>query len=547
MAEVQTTTVQPLSLGYGHDEVFTPLPTYTLMEQKRAVCRDLMEGVDALRDRGTAYLPKKEMETDTVYNNRLNSATLFNAFKRAVSNLVGRVFSKAVDVINGPDAHASWYENIDLQGNNIDMFAKDVFSTALSEGVSFILVDFPNAPAAETMGEEKAQASIRRPYWVHIKPQEVIGWRFSYIGGVPILQHVRIRQYIEVPDGKYGVKLIERVRIYSPGKCEEYSRNNQEDRPEVFYQEYQMGIKDHVPLVPIYTDRKAAMVAYPALYDMAVLNVRWYQSNSTQDHILDYARFPVLFGKKIFQAQDDNKVPFGPGSMIHSLDDGADLKYVEHMGHAIQAGDNSLAKLEDRMALLAFDPLMTKRSGNETATRTAIDSASASSSLQAWALQLKDGLEQCLYFTALWSSTPPENIGTLQINTDYALSISKEDYNALRQLRNDGELSRQTLWGELSRRGFLGPDFNYEEELERLQEEGAVKDNGDGLLSKMVDKQILPKELLFLELKRRGSIDPELEWAEVQVMLQRENVGPEVGFAATNTLDQMLGVAGQNE
>lgn len=195
------------------------------------------------------------------------------------------------------------------------------------------------------------------------------------------------------------------------------------------------------------------------------------------------------------------------------------------------------------MAALSHEPLLAKRSGNETATRAAIDSAAATSTLQAWAFQLKDALEQCLVYTAMWENTDSDKVGAIQINTDYALSISPTDYTSLVSLRNDGELSRTTLWAELSRRGLLGPDFNPEEEMDLLHMEGAVQDNGDGLLSRMIDKQVLPKELLFNELKRRGAIDPDLEWQDVMAMLQRESVGPDIGFGQMDTLNQMLGTA----
>jgi hypothetical protein len=141
----------------------------------------------------------------------------------------------------------------------------------------------------------------------------------------------------------------------------------------------------------------------------------------------------------------------------------------------------------------------------------------------------------------MWMGGDGKKAGAVQLNTDYALAISQTDYANLVKLRLDGELSRTTLWAELSRRGMLGPDFNPEEEMGLLHEEGAFRDDGDGLLTTMVGKQILPKELLFNELKRRGLIDPELEWQDVMEMLQRESVGPDIGFGGMDTLNQMLG------
>jgi len=484
-------SITPLSLGTGYDEVFTPSPAWSAMEKKRQVCRDLMEGIDALRRAGTTYLPQKAMEKDEVYQRRLENATLYNTFKGAVEGLVGRVYSKPVDVIDGPDAFQSWYENIDFMGNNIDMFTKEVFETALAEGMSFILIDYPLKNTAETIADEKKSKLPRRPYWVHIKPHEVIGTRVSTESGVPKVLQIRVRQVIEENDGKYGVRLIERVRVYEPGTCQEFFRNKNEDKPEVFFREFDMGIKDIIPIIPIYTNKKALYRAEPALYDLAILLIRWYQSNSTQDHILDYARFPILFGKKIFH-ETGSDVPFGPSNMIHSTDGDAALEYVEHQGQAIKAGAESLTDLETRMAALSHEPLLTRRSGTETATRSAIDAAAATSALQAWAYQLKDSLEQCLVITALWQNADATTAGSIQINTDFALSISDTDYTNLRELRKEGELSRMTLWNELRRRGLLGPEFDPEAEMDYLQQEGAVQDNGEGLLTKMLDKGVLP-------------------------------------------------------
>ena len=530
---------QYINLGTGFDEVFTPLPKFTKMEEKRRKCRDLWKGIDALISQGRIYLPQKDLEKDQVYIKRLKHATLYNMFSRAVEGLVGRVFSKVLSVIDIPESNQPWFEDIDFLGNNLDMFAKDVFETAMVEGVSFILVDYPPSEDFDNKEDENKVARARRPYWVHLKPHEVIGWRFSNKKGPPELEHVRVRQYIEEPDGEYGVVYKERVRVYSPGMCKEYIRRYDEKDASVLYTEYPMSI-DMIPIIPVFTHRTGLYTAEPPLYDLAILNIRHYQSNSSQDHILDYSRFPVLFGKLIF-SETGSETPMGPSSMIHTNNVDADLRYVEHSGAAIKAGAESLKELEDRIAALSHEPLLTRRSGHETATRVAIDSAAASSALQAWALQLKDALEQALVVTAAWAGGDVKQAGSIQMNTDYALTISSTDAANLIQLRQAGELSRTTLWAELSRRGLLGPDFDPETESTDLNTEGAVKDSGEGLLTRMIDKRVLPKELLFNELKRRGAVDPDLEWEEVMTMLQREDVGPAVGFGELGTLDRMLG------
>ena len=524
-----------------NSDPFAPSPQWREMEQERRVCRHLWAGTRTLRKHGKLYLLQKAMESDAIYDRRLAQATLYNVFSRAVGGLVGRVFSKAVSVIDAPDKFEPWFEDIDLQGNNIDMFAKSVFETAMTEGVSFILVDFPPAIKADSIEEEKklTKEFPRRTYWVHAKPEEVIGWRFNYFHGIPVLSQLRIRQYFYVPDGEYGQKRVEHVRVYEPGFCTIFERDEQGGEPRITGP-ITMGIPI-IPIIPVYTKFLSPFVAAPPLLDLALLNIRHYQSNSCQDHVLDYSRFPFLFGRKLFRpGKEEKEIPLGPSLLVHSHEHDSDLRFVEHQGHAIAHGAASLKELEDRMAALSYEPLLTRRSGAETATRVAIDSAAATSTLQAWAFQLKDALEQALVITAMWEKVSVTQAGSISMNTDYALTLSSADFSSLIQLRKEGELSRSSLWEELSRRGLLGPDFDAELERELLREEGALRDSGDGLLPRMVEKMVLPKELLFHMLKKRGLIEADVEWADVQIMMNRENVGPAVGFGPLNTLERML-------
>ena len=519
-------------------EAFEPSEKWYKAEEKRIVCRDLLNGVEALRKKREMYLPKREFEEWVMYEKRLQSATLYNMYYRAIQGLVGRVFSKVMEPQEVPERFEEYYEDIDFQGNNIDMFCKDVFTTAMTEGISYIFVDYPPKVNAETKEEEKRYKL--RPYWVHYKPRELIGTRIEKIGGIPTLTQVRVRQIIEVPDGDFGTKKRERVRVYEIGKCTEYIRDleGEDSDPQIEETEYEMSYKDGIPIVAVYTGKTGLFEAEPQLYDLAILNIRHYQSNSAQDHILDHTRFPLLFGKRIYsEAGDEDEGILGVGNMIHSNDIDADLKYVESNCQAIESGAKSLRELEDRIAAMSHEPLLIRRSGQETATRVAIDSAAAASALQSWALQLKDAIEQAMVITAKWENVEDSKAGTIQMNTDYDLVINDTDITNLTHIRKEGELSRRTFWDEMARRGVFGPDFDPDIEMERLHEEGAVRDAGDGLLLTMVRERVFPKELLFHEVKRRGSIDMNIDWQDAKAMLEDETrmdigpVGDLTGFA----------------
>ena len=118
------------------------------------------------------------------------------------------------------------------------------------------------------------------------------------------------------------------------------------------------------------------MTGRPPLMDLALLNLAHWQSSSDQRHILHVARVPLLFARNL--RPGENGLDIGPNRLIVGDSDGADLKFVEHSGSAIEAGRQDLVDLEDRMAVMGLD-LIARRPGSATATARAIDAAQADS------------------------------------------------------------------------------------------------------------------------------------------------------------------------
>jgi hypothetical protein len=496
-----------------------PCPAWHAAEKERLLCRDCMEGITALRTKGRDYLPQKELETDTAYDKRLKTATFYNQFSRAIDSLVGRVFSRTTTLVEPDDAWSAWQDDVDLEGNNLHVFCEELFSDAIAEGLSYIMIDMPSLPIAQTQEEEKSQALVRRPYWVHLKAYEVIGWVFERVGGINVLTKLRTlqRKQVEAQPHVYEERQI--LRIYTPGHCLQYEvtmSGEVMDR-----KEYKMSMP-MIPIVAVYTKRRRPFDGAPPLHDMATLCLRHYQSSSAQNHILDYSRFPLLFGRQLFLEGQDS-LASGVSGMIHSHEEKADLKYVEHNGAAINAGAESLKDLEKQIAMLSYEPLLRQTTGTESATRATLDTATASSALQAWARALADALEQALVLTAMWKAPGLLTAPDVSVNTTHGLSASVEELTPLLELRKSSQLSRSTLWKELYRRGVLGPGFDPKEEARLLLEEGGMNEHGEGLLKTLVEAKTLPKRYLFESAKKAGYIAEDVQWEAVLEELSREN------------------------
>lgn len=447
--------------------VATPTATHERMAAACALPLALMGGSEAMRAAGKLYLPQEAAETDQAYRVRLARTFLYNGFKRAIRSLRGKVLAKPIQLGDGASGQAElWAHDIDSEGRDLTAFCFDVFESALVRGVSYILVDYPRVPPGSTLADERSMGA--RPYWIHVYPENLIGWRIERTGGQRRLVQARIRECVTEPDGEWGEQEIEQVRVLEPGGARIYRKTQRDNGVEewVIVDEYPVSL-DFIPLVPVYTGRTGDMEAAPPLADLAEKNLEHWQSASDQRHILHVARVPILFGKGW---PDDEPVTIGPNSLVKASSDGADLRYVEHSGAAIGAGEVDLERIQEQMTLLSLEPML-PRTGDATATARALDQAEANSALQAWAANLQDALELAFFYAHRWIGQADET--PVLVNDDFGLSVQDgQDIEALIKLRMAGDLSRESLWHELKRRGVLDDDMVPEEEMGRIEEEG---------------------------------------------------------------------------
>src|SRR5690349_8717797 len=105
---------------------------HDLMAPRIHLMNTLMGGTEALRAAGETYLPRFRAESEQNYLDRLGRSTLTNYFRRTVESLVGKPFSKPIVLGDDmPPELKTMAEDIDRQGNNIDVFAERSFRDCL--------------------------------------------------------------------------------------------------------------------------------------------------------------------------------------------------------------------------------------------------------------------------------------------------------------------------------------------------------------------------------------------------------------------------------
>lgn len=449
--------------------VATPTKAAQSMTAFWTLAAALLGGTTAMRAAGKTYLPQWPGEPDDAYEKRLKVAVLFPAYKRTVSTLSGKPFSKPITIGEGvPEQMQEWLEDCDLQGRSLHVFASDMFQLALGYGMAGILVEYPRVnrePGAPPLTQAEVQAQGLRPYLVEIKPHQLLGWRLTrQANGMWALAQLRFKECVTEADGAYGEKEVEQVRVLEPGRWEVHRVNDKQEW--VLYDQGATTLP-FVPFVPVYGERLGMMVGAPPLLEVAHLNVAHWQSASDQQNILHVARVPILTVSGI---DDDTwKLTVGASTAV-KLPQGGEMKFVEHTGAAITAGKEDLADLEERMRQAGAELLVIKP-GDVTATQTNTENAVGMCALQRTAEQFEDALDTVLQYMADWVGLGDG--GHVTLFKDYgAATLAEASADLLLKANQAGKISDETFHGEMQRRGFLSPDVSWEEEQERLAEQG---------------------------------------------------------------------------
>jgi hypothetical protein len=459
-------------------KVETPDPSikssaYQQMVECWHVIDTLIAGTAAMKAAGELYLPKHDAETEARYAQRLNGNFLHNGTAAALANTVSGPFSEPVVLSEDmPDSIRNLMDNIDLQGNNIDVFARQWFEKSVAKAFCHVLVDFPRvAPVPtgviRTLADDNKAAL--RPYMTIVAPENLFFAYAEDVNGVETLKQVRIMEEVVSLDGFKEV-CTKQIRVYMPGMVEIYREFEiTKDKTEWRRVDgYEMSLTE-IPIVTCYMDKAGLMVGKPPLTDTADMNVRHWQSNSDQIIALTASRFPML---AFIGLEEDatNETTIGPYQAFKMSNPQGKIEYIQHNGSAIAAGQAELLSLEQRMGEAASKLL---QKPNATATSHIISAESANSPVQDMVVRFEDAFASALRLMGLWLKIPDgETVGTINVNRNFGIGTSdRADLPTLDKARDRKDLSRESYLTELVVRGVLNEDFDLEENQTQLDDE----------------------------------------------------------------------------
>ena len=437
-------------------QVNDPSTAWVNQEPHWGLIEHLLGGTYKIRKGHRKFLPQEPRELDEAYDNRLRRSVLAPYYVRLERMLAGMLTRKPVRLDDVSDQIREQLFDVDLQNNDLQTWLYNTSRICIRYGHVGVLVDAPKS------------GDNGRPYWISYTPRDILGWRTEMADGAQKLTQLRLFEKVLVPDGLYGEKQVEQVRVLTPGAFEIFQKDQKGDFRVI--DEGTTSLSE-IPFSVAYSNRIGVLESFPPLADIAELNLQHYQVQSDLGNQLHISAVPMLalFG---FPAAAE-EISAGPGEAL-SLPEGSSAQYIEPAGNSYDAQFRRLDQIVSQINDLGLAAVMGAKLSAETAESKRIDRSQGDSTMMVVAQQMQDMIDNCLRFHADYLQE--SQAGSSLVNRDFmGARLEPQEIQALLQLYTAGTVTQETLLLQLEAGEVLGDDFDVEAELEATQAGGLLE------------------------------------------------------------------------
>jgi len=444
------TNIVSTTYAGGTDSPFTRTASVLSMMKGWEIMKAVSRGTEYLRENSEAFLPLEPREDYTAYLSRVNRAVFSPYTQRLIRAAAGLILRKPIALEGDPYWREVFARDVDGQGSDLDEFARRLLICSLTYGHCNMLVDFPAPTEIRSLAEERAMG--RRPYWVEVDPQDVYGWRLDREAAYGSLTQVRIHEQAVVPEGQFGEKVYDQIRVIYPGRYEVY-RQRQEQKPlgpgfreplnnSTDYELIESGTYSlsQIPFVTTYSNKVDNLVSRPPLIDIAYLNLAHFQRQADLIHSLHIASQPML----VLEGWDDQTKDMAVSvNYAMATAPGNKVYYVEPAASAFEAQSNEIRELQQQMATLGISTLSQQKFVAESADARRLDRVDTNSMLAAVSLDLEQSLQKAFDFAAEYLGIEPPEVS---ISRDFDIDrLIGQDVTAITALFDKGVITLEEV------------------------------------------------------------------------------------------------------
>ena len=450
---IRTNVVSQTYLG-GGDNPFSKTRAVLDMTKSWEIMKAVTNGTEYLRDNSEAFLPLEPREDYDAYLSRVNRSVFSPYTQRLVRAATGLILRKPITVLGDPYWTDVFVKDVDGCGSDLDEYARRLLICALTYGHSNTLVDFPAPTGARSLAEERNQN--RRPYWIEVDPANIYGWRLDREVNYGKLIQVRIAEQAVVPEGEFGEKVFDQIRVIEPGQYkifrkkettkdmytqdESFAGNfdspaNEKDYELVESGEFSLG---EIPLVTVYAGKTDTMTSKPPLLDIAYLNLAHFQRQADLIHSLHVASQPLL----VMEGWDDQTKDMAISvNYAMATQPGNKVYYVEPAASAFEAQAAEIQELQLQMATLGISTLSQQKFVAESADARRLDRVDTNSMLSMVSLDLEQKMQKAFNLSADYLGLEPPEI---KISRDFDIDrLIGQDITALTSLFDQQVIDRE--------------------------------------------------------------------------------------------------------
>jgi hypothetical protein len=433
-------------------QVSDPNTSWFAQEAHWILIEDLMGGTYSMRKKHRRYLPQEPRELDESYDNRLARSVCPPYYQRLERMLAGMLTRKPVRLEDTSDSITEQLFDVDMQGNDLNVWTYETARKIVRYGHIGTLVDAPTDGG--------------RPYWCTYTPRQILGWRTELKDGQQALSMLRLSETVTVPDGEYGEKAVQQIRLLTPGG---YQLHQKGDDGEFRITDEGTTSLGEIPFSVAYSNRVGYLESRPPLEDIAELNLKVYQVQSDLDNQLHISAVPMLAFFGFPSAAEE--VSAGPGEAIAFPAEGK-AEYIEPKGTSFDYQFKRLEQIAAQINELGLSAVLGQKLSAETAEAKRIDRSQGDSTMMVIAQNVQDMIDNCLQYHAQYLGQAAA-AGSCFVNRDFiGARLEPQEIQSLLQLYNCSTITQETLLRQLSDGEVLGDDFNVDEELEATSNAG---------------------------------------------------------------------------
>jgi hypothetical protein len=454
-------------------------PEYLQHQDDWRTLRDAMGGSTAVRLQGTRYVPRPGGMSAAQYTAYLARAEWYNATARTVRGLAGEVFRKPM-TLEGLDSDllTAWQQDVTGQGLPLLGFAATLLHEVLLMGHYGVLLDVRLDPVS----------GRPVPVWAGYPVEQIRNWTFTRTAAG--LQLTRLvlgetdwRPQAGDPDERealqrYRVLTLEegvyRVQCYEPLAGGELVLVESAPPPL-----RRGGPLPFLPFVLFGPSGLAWCLHDSLLLPLVQMNLRHWRHSCDYEHGLHLTALPTLVISGHNTAHDvpedgraAPRIVLGSQGGIVLPEPEAKAYLLEYQGQGLQALETALASDKADMAVMGARLLEERPQVEEREVAVRHRRAADTSTLRQVAEAVSLGLTRLGQWSAWWAGevdTPDGTDVRLTLNRDYQTArLAPQDLQALMQATQQGLISRETWFYNLTQGEITEPGVSYEAEEARI-------------------------------------------------------------------------------